>query len=175
MPTLVKILLSVPVGYGLAYPFLYPEAGGGILSEIAVFGPFGAALAVAGLLALIVLYALDLQRALALVAPERRRASPCSVLWMFVLPYNFIEDFQIVANVTNSLRAEARDNARLAGFKSFGMASGIGWCSAQILSLIPNMLGSVAGFAAIVLWIVHWNHIRRMIGALKAGLQPQPS
>jgi hypothetical protein len=87
---------------------------------------------------------------------------------MFLLPYNFIEDFFIVANVSGSLKAEAAASPALPRFRSFGMISGIGWCAAQIISLVPNQLGSIAGIVAIVLWAWHWAFIRRANAALEA-------
>ncbi|WP_148716114.1 hypothetical protein [Chitinolyticbacter meiyuanensis] len=169
MLTLIKILLSIPVAIGLVYPWLNPAAGGGMLAELQLLGPIGGGVAVAAFLWLVYRYARDLRRALLRISPAARTASPNSVWLMFLLPYNFIEDFFIVANVAKSLRAEARHNPALAGFKSFGMVSGIGWCAAQIVSLLPNALGTVAGLLAIVLWLCHWHLIRSTNRALAAG------
>ncbi len=167
-PSLVvlKIFLSVPIAFGLADPFLYPEAAGGILDEFKIFGPIGTAIAIAVFLMLVFFYARDLMKTLQLVSPESRKAPPKSVWLMFLLPYNFIEDFFIVANVANSLKAEAVVNSSLAHFKSFGMVSGIGWCMAQVISLIPNQIGAAAGVLAMILWIWHWIFIRRANRAL---------
>lgn len=169
--TLLKALLSIPIGIGLAYPFLFtpPDAPAtGILGELQMFGPIGSALVIAVFLLLILFYALDLIKTLRLVSPTSRKGvRPRSVWLMFLLPYNFIEDFFIVANVARSLKAEAAANpAALAGFKSFGMVSGLGWCTAQIVSLIPNQLGSAAGLLAIGFWVWHWVFIRRANAAL---------
>ncbi len=161
MSLLLKILLSVPIGIGLVYPFFMPDVSGGILGELKIFGPVGAVLAILVFLLLVFFYARDLVRTLRLVSPAARRARPGSVWFMFLLPYNFIEDFFIVANVARSLEAEAAVNPALAGFRSFGMVSGIGWCAAQIVSLVPHPVGSVAGLVAIVFWIWHWVFIRR--------------
>jgi hypothetical protein len=87
---------------------------------------------------------------------------------MFLLPYNFIEDFCIVANVAASLRAEARHNARLQLARDAGLISGWGWCAAQIVSLVPHPLGSLAGLLAIVLWLLHWRFVRRANAMLVA-------
>ena len=174
--TLTKVLLSVPIGYGLVLPFLPGRDGGtasvgtqagGILAEIQAFGPAGATLAIASFLLLVYFYARDLMRSLALVSPASRKATPSSVWLMFLLPYNFIEDFFIVTNVARSLQAEARSNPALGSFRSFGLISGIGWCAAQILSLLPTLTGSVAGLIAIVLWAWHWAFIRRANRALE--------
>mgnify|MGYP000521765002 CR=1 FL=1 len=163
--TFIKILLSIPIGVALAYSFIGP-AGGGILGEIQTLGTAGAMLATGVFLALVYLYAGDLKRSLKLVSPAARKANPNSVWLMFLLPYNFIEDFFIIANVGKSIEAEAHANTALSGLKTFGFASGYGWCVAQIVSLIPNDLGSVAGLIAIAFWIRHWAFIRRANRAL---------
>lgn len=160
-PTLLKVLLSIPIGIGLAYPFLRPDVSGGIAGELQIVGPVGLAVVVVVFLLLVFFYALDLIRCLNLVSPASRKARPRSVWLMFLLPYNFIEDFFIVSNVARSLKAEAAINPALAHFKSFGSFTGLGWCAAQVVSLIPNEVGSAAGIRAIVLWIAHWLFIRR--------------
>jgi hypothetical protein len=168
--TLLKIILSIPIGIGLVYPFFVPDAAGGILSELKIFGPIGSIVAALVFVALVLCYALDLIKSLQLVSPAARTASPNSVWLMFLLPYNFIEDFFIVANVAKSLKAEAAANPALATFKSFGMISGMGWCAAQVVSLVPNQIGSAAGFVAIGCWIWHWVFIRRVNNILsKSG------
>ena len=167
--TLLKIILSIPIGVGLAYPFLRPDISGGILGELQIFGPVGATAAMAIFLLLVLFYALDLIKTLELVSSTSRKAKPNSVWFMFLLPYNFIEDFFIVWNVANSLKAESMVNSALARFKSFGVISGLGWCFAQVFSLIPNQIGAVSGLAAIALWILHWLFIRRANRALRDG------
>jgi hypothetical protein len=171
----LKIALSIAVGVALLYPFLRPEAQGGVLDELRMFGPIGGLAAVSVFLLLAVLYARDLARTLAMVSPASRKAEPRSVWLMLLLPYNFIEDFFIVANVAKSLESEAAENAALSRFKSFGLVSGFGWCSAQIVSLLPNEVGSVAGVVAILLWVWHWAFIRRALRALACGDQSNNS
>lgn len=173
--TCIKIVLSIPIGVGLAYPFLEKEAGRGILSEVQLLGAVCSALAIAVFVVLVFLYASDLKRSLALVSTSSRSANPNSVWLMFLLPYNFIEDFFIVSNVARSLRAEARINPALASFRSFGLLSGIGWCAMQVISLIPNQAGLVAGLAAIPLWIWHWFFVKRANLALERGMHANNS
>lgn len=162
MLTLLKVILSIPIGIGLAYPFMYADVSGGILGELKFFGSIGSVIVMLLFLMLIYFYALDLIKSLRLVAPTSRKAKLNSVWFMFLLPYNFIEDFFIVSNVAKSLKAEALINPELASFKSFGMISGVGWCTAQLISLIPNHLGSIAGLVAIVFWVWHWIFIRKV-------------
>ncbi len=158
--TFIKVVLSIPIGLGLAYPFFNPHVSGGILGELKIFGLTGTIVAMALFFGLVVLYARDLMRILQRVSTSSRKAEPKSVWFMLLLPYNFIEDFFIVSGVARSLEAEAQVNPGLRRFKSFGRISGWGWCIAQIISLIPNELGSAAGIVAIGCWIWHWVFIR---------------
>lgn len=165
---LSKIALSLPIAYGLAYPFLHPGAGGGIPKEVERLGPIGSLVAVLLFLILVAFYCGDLQRSLALVRPEARKAKPRSVWLMFLLPYNFIEDFFIIANVATSLREVAQHNERLRLPRDTGLVSGWGWCAAQIVALLPHQLGSVAGALTIALWIMHWHFVRGANATLAA-------
>ena len=166
---LLKTALTVPVTYALAYPFLNPSTTGGIFMEVKILGGLGSVVVVATFLAMVFLYCRDLYRSLSLVRPSAQEASPRSVWLMFLIPYNFVEDFFIVANVARSLRREAQDNLALHSFKSFGMVSGLGWCAAQIVSLLPNQIGSLAGMLALPLWIIHWRFIRQVNAVLRAA------
>ena len=167
--TFLKVILSIPIGIGLAYPFLSPDVSGGILGELKIFGPAGSIVALILFLGLVILYAWDLMRILQCVSVHSRTAEPRSVWFMLLLPYNFIEDFFIVSNVAKSLETESQVNSSLRRFKSFGIISGWGWCVSQIISLIPNELGSAAGIVAIGFWIWHWVFIRRANRALVSG------
>ncbi|MET3217618.1 UNVERIFIED_ORG: hypothetical protein ABIC48_005402 [Burkholderia territorii] len=159
--TILKAILSIPIAFGLAYPLVYPSEDGGVLGEIAVLGPIGSIVVVAVFLALVYAYASDLRTILKSVSRGSRVAEPNSVWLMFLLPYNFIEDFFVISNVAKSLEAESRINPALSGLRSFGRISGIGWCAAQVLSLIPNIIGSIAGVVAVFLWVWHWVFVRR--------------
>ncbi|WP_439891389.1 hypothetical protein ACS7SF_01570 [Ralstonia sp. 25C] len=164
---LIKIALTVPVTYALAYPFLNASAAGGVFKEVELLGVFWGAVLVIAFLTLIFLYCRDLFRSLSLVRPSARTATPRSVWLMFLLPYNFVEDFFIIANVANSLRREAQHNRALDPFQRFGMVSGLGWCTAQIFSLLPNDVGAISGVLALPLWIIHWRFIRQVNQALR--------
>lgn len=164
--TLLKLVLTVPVAYALAYPFLYPGTGGGVFRDVERLGLVGSLVLAGIFLTLIFFYCRDLERSLSLVRPSARTASPRRVWLMFLIPYNFVEDFFIVANVANSLRQEAQHNPALLGFRGFGRWWGWGWCSAQIASLLPTEVGSVAGIVALPLWMVHWQLVRRVTAEL---------
>ena len=162
----IKIGLTIPVTYALAYPFINPSAVGGIFREVEALGFLASVVLIAVFLAIVFTYCRDLQRSLSLVRPSARTASPRSVWLMFLIPYNFVEDFFIIYNVTSSLRREAQHNTALNSFKSFGTVSGLGWCAAQIASLLPHEVGSVAGMLALLLWVIHWRLICRANAAL---------
>ncbi|MDR5642162.1 hypothetical protein ABEG10_00090 [Burkholderia cenocepacia] len=44
---ILKAILSIPIAFGLAYPFISPSEDGGILGEMAVFGTIGSIVVVA--------------------------------------------------------------------------------------------------------------------------------
>jgi hypothetical protein len=163
---IAKLFATALVALALAYPFLDPDARAGVLGSVAKVGIPALVLLVAAFLAAVALYCRTLQRCLDRIRPEARAAHPRSVWLMFLIPYNFVEDFFIVHNVARSLRAEAAVNPALAGVRSYGAASGLGWCTAQIVSLMPNQAGELAGAVALVLWIVHWRFVARTTALL---------
>ena len=89
----LKLAATAVVAYLLAIPFLQPQAGDGVLGEVNALGRGPAAAVVLAFLCLVALYCRSLERCLALVRPSCRAAAPRSVWLMFLLPYNFIEDF----------------------------------------------------------------------------------
>ena len=171
----IKIGLTIPVTYVLAYPFMNPSAVGGVFKEVEALGFYGSVILIAAFLVIVFMYCRDLHRSLSLVRPSARTASPRSVWLMFLIPYNFVEDFFIIYNVASSLRREAQHNLALNSFKSFGTVSGLGWCAAQIVSLLPHEIGSIAGVLALPLWAIHWRFIRRVNAKLAEAVQVQAS
>ncbi|KVO60179.1 hypothetical protein [Burkholderia stagnalis] len=175
--TILKAILSIPIAFGLAYPLIHPTEDGGVLGEMEMLGPIGGIVVIAVFLALVYAYASDLRTTLKSVDRGSRVAEPNSVWFMFLLPYNFIEDFFIVSNVAKSLEAESRINPALSGLRSFGRISGIGWCLAQVLSLIPNTIGAIASAVAVFFWIWHWVFVRRanrMLAGSQASVATVP-
>lgn len=148
---------TVPVVWLLVAGVTDPQ--GGVLREVGALGlPLATALT-AGFFGLVALFCRDLGRVLELLPPSLRTASPSSVWWMMALPLNFVEDFFIVANVSTSL-----ERAGLERFAARGWA--LGWCSAQLVSLLPGTLGRIAGVVAVPIWVVHWLSVRRAIDHL---------
>jgi len=112
-----------------------------------------------GFLLAVAAYARDLQRVLEVIPAPLRTASPRSVWLMFLIPYNFVEDFWIIGHVSASLKAHAVTQGYPAG--GFGLAPGLGWCALQIVSLVPHEVGSLAGLLAVPLWLWHWAFVRK--------------
>lgn len=162
----IKLILSLFVAAALALPFFAPSYGSGFMREMQMLGVVGSLAVVAVFLALVFFYCRDLQSVLERVKPEHRNAKPKSVWLMFLLPYNFIEDFFIMYNIAMSLAREASQNPALGFNKSYGLRSGIGWCSAQIASLLPGVVGQTAGLVALILWIAHWMFVRKALRLL---------
>lgn len=161
----LTVLLTVPVLVLLTQPLWAPQWGAGILGEIIAFGPLGAVLAIAVFFGLVALYCRELQRLLAAVPTVRRRRSPRSVWLMFALPFNFVEDFVIVADIGASLRSDGRvPNSRIGRWAALGHA----WCALQIGSLLPGPVGVGCGVLALIAWVWHWALTRW----LRRGLQP---
>jgi len=97
---IIKIFLTFAVGIALTYPFVAPSGSGGVLTEVEALGIGGAIAIVTLFLLAIFFYCRDLQRILELISPASRSAEPRSVWLMFLLPYNFIEDFFIMYNIS---------------------------------------------------------------------------
>lgn len=170
MNLLIKIVLSVLIGLLGIYPYLQGLNKPGSLDVLAHIGWLPALLVVLLFFTAIAFYCRSLETTLALIKPDNRMASPKSVWLMFVIPYNIIEDFFIMINVSYSLAAEAKTNRQLQRFKDFGLVTGLGWAIAQVMSFIPNEIGQVCGLIGLLLWIKHWILIVKINKALKSGV-----
>lgn len=157
---LLKLLLTLGVVTIVAFPFYFPAMGQSILWELQLVGVVPALFIVLGFLSLVFLYCRDLSQTLAAIAPAERTATPQSVWWMFAIPYNFVEDFFIIYHVSASLKNHYKHHPKQNLPTTTGLALGMGWCVAQIISLFPGLLGFIGGLIAIVLWIIHWRFIR---------------
>lgn len=165
---LFKTVATTFVAAALSYPFINPAMRSGVLASLEALGWVSVILIAGVLLIAVAFYCRSLQRCLSFVEPTRRAAEPRSVWYMFLIPYNFIEDFFIIRNVARSLENEARLNPRLANIKNFGAISGYGWCSAQLVSLLPNLVGEIAAVVTLFLWLAHWRFIWRINNLLTA-------
>lgn len=163
MSVAFKLLLTLPVAALLTQPLWAPHWGAGILGEVHALGPAGSVVAVAAFFALVAGYCRHLQRLLAAIPPPARTAAPRSVWWMFAIPYNFVEDFFIVAAIAASLRNDGRiEPARQQRWRRLGL----GWCGLQIVSLLPGAIGVAAGAAALLAWAAHWALSVRLLRVL---------
>jgi hypothetical protein len=160
---LIKSVGTAVAALLLSYPLWAPAPARGFFSEIAVLGPVGAPLAVTVFFGSVALYCRTLQCTLRLVDPEARAAAPASVWWMFAIPYNFVEDFFIVANIRTSLVADGR--LSVAGLRIWTLV-GYGWCFFQVVSLFPGDAAVLGAAAALPLWGFHWMLTHRFNRAL---------
>ena len=161
----LKLVLTIGVCAVIAWGLARPDQG--FLAEVRMLGLWGTALLVTGFLIAIAFYARDLQRLLEAVPQRFRAATPRSVWLMFLIPYNFVEDFWIIGNVAASLKAHATAAGMASG--RFGLISGFGWCGLQIIALVPHEVGSLAGLLAVPLWVWHWAFVRKARAAILAG------
>lgn len=159
MNTFIKSFLASLILLCAILPYLTASAGSGTLEIISATGITGLVILITLFLLAIAYYCKALQHCLSLIAPQNRKAAPTSVWYMFLVPFNFIEDFFIMINISNSIEEEAKQNSKLSNIKDFGMVTGIGWSIGQILSFMPNIAGQIAGALGIVLWISHWRFI----------------
>lgn len=159
MNKIIKLSLSIIILLCAILPYLNSSDKSGALETISSIGVVGIAILIITFFVAIAYYCKALQKCLTLIAPQNRKATPKSVWYMFLMPFNFIEDFFIMINISNSLEEEAKHNNKLSGIKDFGMITGMGWSIAQILSFVPNIAGQIAGALGIVLWIIHWRFI----------------
>jgi hypothetical protein len=145
-----------------------PSGQAALQTYIGALGWLGISALIVTFLVTVGFYCRTLQRCLSLIAVPNRASHPLSVWFMFLIPYNFIEDFFIVNKVATSLRREASTDPGLVESSSFGTWSGNGWCAAQLLSLVPGSIGDAAGITAIVLWATHWHFILKVNRLLSA-------
>lgn len=155
---LTKIVLSLLCGVLLIWTLL-TASDGGVLREVQLLGWPIALLVVALFLLAVGFYCRDLQRLLERLPAHVRRTSPQSVWLMFLIPYNFIEDFFIIANIADALKKQASNEPWLVAFAPYGKITGLGWCAAQLMSISPTVLEQVASLIAFILWLMHWRFI----------------
>lgn len=166
MNTIIKLILTAILLLIATYPYFQEGEIPGGLSELQYMGTIPSILLVITFFVAIAFYCKSLQNVLIKINPENRTREPKSVWFMYLLPFNFIEDFFIVIDIANSLKNEMQTNKKLIRFGDFGLTLGIGWSVAQLFSFIPNITGQISGFIGLVLWIIHWIVIHRINKAL---------
>ena len=167
MNILIRLILTALIVSWAVFPFIENPQNESVLGEIASVGLLSFIIIIAVFFMLIALYCRTLYTCLKLITPQNRKASPTSVWYMFLMPFNFIEDFFIVINLSHSIEAERKTNLKLQTVKDHGLVSGMGWCIAQIMAFIPNVIGQVSGTVSVILVIYHWVQIARINRLLK--------
>lgn len=167
-----KLAASALVAVAMLAPFFWADPDANVLGALAGLNGFLIAGIIVGFLGLIALYCRTIQSLLERLRPESREMRPREAWLMFVPFFNIVEDFFIIGALTRSLRREAEASPALAGLKRFGEASGIGWCFAQAVSLLPGRAGEIAAALAVVFWLWHWAFLVRLsrrLGAVSAA------
>ena len=157
----LKITLTIALVMYLVWASLY-GSNSGVLREVEQLGIVGSLITLAAFFILVAFYCRDLQKLLEYIDSKNRVSKPKSVWLMFLIPYNFVEDFFIIFNIYKSLSLQSQTTPELQNFSSFGLYSGLGWCTAQIGSFAPGYWGQSSSLIAIVLWVFHWRLIRRI-------------
>lgn len=163
----LKILGTLFAGGCFIYPFL-SSTSSGIIGDFKLLGPQVFTITVIIFFAIVAWYCWTLERCLSLLPLNSRLRRPKSVWWMFIIPYNFTEDFFIIYDLAKSLEKTSLPTKNwLVRLDPNGMFTGIGWCSFQFLSLLPNDFGRAMSIGAIILWIPHWLIIENRLSILR--------
>jgi hypothetical protein len=105
-----------------------------------------------------IFFILTLQKALNRCSPENRAMQP-GMIWLLLIPlFNIVWIFFVVLNMAKSLGAEFLKRGIAAEpepGKTLGLAYAIVAASSIVISWIP-CVGSLAGIAIVVLWIMYW-------------------
>ena len=124
--------------------------------------------------AVTIFFILTLQKALNRCSPENRAMQP-GMLWLLLIPlFNIVWIFFVVLNMAKSLGAEFLKRGIVSEpepGKTLGLAYAITAAGSIVISWIP-CVGSLAGVAIIVLWIMYWVKI---VGYSKQLESPMPT
>ncbi|SDF58237.1 hypothetical protein [Cellulophaga baltica] len=167
MNVIIKIVITALLLLIAIKPYFEKGQIPGGLSEFENLGLIPSIILIITFFTAIAFYCKSFQTTLNLIKIENRTRKPKSVWYMYLIPFNFIEDFFIIIDISNSLKSEMKSNENLKKFGDFGLTLGIGWSVAQIFSLIPNMAGQISGFVGLILWIIHWSLIGKINKVLK--------
>jgi hypothetical protein len=123
-----------------------------------------------------IFFILTLQKALNRCSPENR-AMPAGQMWLLLIPiFNLVWNFFVVLNMAKSLGAEFTKRGIAAEpepGKTLGLAYAIVAAASIVISWIP-CVGSLAGIAIIVLWIMYWVKIHGYSNQLAAPATAVP-
>ncbi|RQO30527.1 hypothetical protein DBR32_13265 [Taibaiella sp. KBW10] len=116
-------------------------------------------IAVLGVYVLIrVLYIMTLANTLKAISPENR-AMPVGNVWLLLIPlFNIVWSFIVVNKLSQSILQETK--VREFALRDANPANGVGIAMSTLscITFIP-ILGSLAGLAAFICWIIYWTQI----------------
>jgi hypothetical protein len=162
MLILFKILTTTILVIYVQYILSVPKLRDVLLAEFYLLGLPLTLLAIVLLFVGVGIYCRSLQHCLGLLEEKNRAIAPKAVWYMFLIPFNFVEDFFIVHQLSNSIQTEAKINPKLQHLTSFGAKTGLSWCIFQILCFVPNEIGKVSALLTLILWFSHWNFITKI-------------
>ncbi|WP_372797777.1 hypothetical protein [Pontiella sp.] len=135
----------------------------GASEAIAVLGVFFAVMVI--LLIPTIFYLISLQKALTRCRPENRTLEP-GMVWLLLIPlFNIVWQFLVVNHIANSLKNEFNARGEPTEEPLPGRGVGLAMCILNVVSIVPY-LGSLAGLACLVCWIIYWVKIAGYSGRI---------
>ena len=113
--------------------------------------------AILGMLSIIpmIFFLLTLQNTLYAVSPANRKM-PAPQVWLSLIPiFNLVWQFIVVNKISESLQAEFKEREIPTNEPFPGRTIGIAYCILFCCTIIP-FLGTIAGLAGLVCWIIFW-------------------
>jgi len=102
-----------------------------------------------------IFYLLTLQNTLYAVSPANREM-PAPQVWLMLIPiFNLVWQFIMVNKITESLQTEFKEREIPSNEPFPGRTIGIAYCILFCCTIIP-FLGTIAGLAGLVCWIIFW-------------------
>ena len=112
-----------------------------------------------------IFFFLSLQKCLNRISEQNRAMSPGYVWLNFIPIFNLGWIFYTVIKISDSVKNEGRSrNTTELGDGAYNI--GMAMCICNIVSIIPY-IGSIAGIAALILWIIYWVKIADINGKLE--------
>lgn len=102
-----------------------------------------------------VFYLLNLQNLLKEISPANRQTEPSNVWLMFIPLFNIIYPFILYPKICDSVKKEF-EQRNMAESGDYGRSIGITMPILSLCGIIP-ILGSLAGIANLVLFIIFWS------------------
>jgi len=118
-----------------------------------------------------ILFLLNLQNTLKAVSVQNRKMEP-GMVWLALIPiFNLVWNFIVVDRISKSIQAEYAMREQPVEAKPT-YAIGMAWCILTLCGFIP-VLGSFAGLASLVCFIIYWvktSEFKRAIQQLPSGV-----